>query len=69
MRTNRRILTDLEKILQEAEELGARMRYEERVCRAEQEDRQRLGLHGDEAIAHYNEWMRAHGLTHLMVTD
>ena len=48
-------------------EIGDRMRHEEAIMIAEREDRQRLGLHGDAAIEHYNRWMEAHGLHDLKV--
>ena len=47
--------------------MGKQMRREEAVYRKERADRQRKGLTGDAAIAHYNEWMQRYGMEHLMV--
>jgi len=45
--------------------LGQCMRKEAAVYAAELEDRQRLGLTGDDAIRHYNEWMDRNNMPHL----
>lgn len=42
---------------------------EEQVYRAEQEERYRLGLHGADAIRHYNEWMKRYDMEHLMIKE
>ena len=47
--------------------MGMQMRKEAAVARQELADRQRKGLTGDAAIAHYNEWMQRYGMEHLMV--
>lgn len=60
LRTHRR----LEKALKEP---GRELREEHRVSAAEMADRQRLGLTGEEAVRHYNDWMLLHGLGHLVV--
>lgn len=60
-------LNTLKRIEQDAIALGESIRNEGRVCQAELEERQRLGLHGDAAIKHYNEWMQRYGMEHLMV--
>ena len=62
-------LDTLKRIEQDTINLGEIIREEGRVARAELEERQRLGLHGDAAISHYNEWMKRHGMEHLMVED
>ncbi len=51
----------------EAIAMGKQIRNEAAVTRQELADRQRLGLTGDAAIAHYNEWMQRYGMEHLMV--
>lgn len=51
------------------DELSADLRKEARVCAAELEERQRLVLHGNEGIRHYNLWMRRYGLTNLIVPE
>ena len=49
--------------------MGMQMRKEAAVARQELADRQRKGLTGDAAIAHYNEWMQRYGMEHLMVKE
>ena len=49
--------------------MGKQMRREAAVARQELADRQRKGLTGDAAIAHYNEWMQRYGMEHLMVKE
>ncbi len=51
----------------EAVAMGKQIRNEATVARQELADRQRKGLTGDAAIAHYNEWMQRYGMEHLMV--
>lgn len=65
----RQTLNTLKRIEQDAIALGESIRNEGRVCQAELEDRQRLGLHGDAAIRHYNEWMQRYNMEHLMVKE
>ena len=60
-------LNTLKRIEHDAIELGKTIRNEGKVYREELEERQRLGLQGDAAIKHYNEWMQRNGMEHLMV--
>ena len=53
----------------EAVATGKQIRNEAAVARQELVDRQRKGLTGDAAIAHYNEWMQRYGMEHLMVKE
>ena len=53
----------------EAVAMGKQIRNEATVARQELADRQRRGLTGDAAIAHYNEWMQRYGMEHLMVKE
>lgn len=62
-------LNTLKRIEQDALNMGKIIREEEHVTRQELEERLRLGLHGDAAIHHYNDWMKRHNLEHLMVKD
>lgn len=62
-------LETLKRIEQDVFNMGKIIRKEERVIRQELEERLRLGLHGDAEIRHYNDWMKRHGLEHLMVKD
>ena len=55
------------KIERDLKELGRQIREENRICAAELCDRQRLGLQGEDAIRHFNDWMLLHGLRHLVV--
>ena len=58
------ILADL---LNEAVSLGEKMRLEGAVYRAELEERQRLGLTGEAAVKHYNDYMDKCGMSYLKV--
>lgn len=60
-------LDTLKRIEHDAVELGKAIRFEGRVCKEELAERQRLGLTGDAAVRHYNEWMQRNGMEHLMV--
>lgn len=62
-------LNTLKRIEQEASAMGKTIRNEGQVYRAELEERQRLGLQGDAAIKHYNEWMQRNGMDYLMVKE
>ena len=64
-----RTLNTLKRIEPDAESLGRAIRNESRVYQAELEERLRLGLQGDAAIKHYNEWMKRNGMEHLMVKE
>ena len=59
----------LQEIESQMETIGENIRKEGQVYRAELEERQRLGLHGEAAIKHYNEWMKKYGMGHLMVKE
>ncbi len=54
-------------ILSKAIALGDRIRLEGAVYRAELEERQRLGLTGDAAVKHYNDYMDKYGMSYLKV--
>lgn len=60
-------LAELKRIDREMKELGRQIREENRIRAAELCDRQRLGLQGEDAIRHFNDWMMLHGLRHLVV--
>lgn len=62
-------LNTLKRIEHDAIEIGKTIRNEGKVYQAELEERQRLGLQGDAAIKHYNEWMQRNGMEHLMVKE
>ena len=62
-------LDKLQKIESQMEAIGENIRREGQVYQAELEDRQRLGLHGEDAIRHYNAWMQQHDIEHLMVKE
>ena len=62
-------LSRLKTIEKKSFDIGQQIRLESNLYSEELEERQRLGLHGDAAIRHYNEWMKRHGMEHLMVED
>ena len=47
-------------------DFGRILNYETCICKAELEERRKLGLHGEEAIKHYNDWMVRYNLYHLV---
>ena len=59
----------LQEIESQMEAIGENIRREGQVYRAELEERQRLGLHGDAAIKHFHEWMQRYNMEHLMVKE
>ncbi len=59
----------LQELENQMETIGENIRREGQVYQAELEERQRLGLHGDAAIKHYNEWMQRYNMEHLMVKE
>lgn len=63
------MIEKLKRIEQDLINLGDIIREEGRISRAELEERQRLGLHGEAAVKHYNEWMQRAGLYHLMIDE
>lgn len=64
-----RLIKRLIVIDQTCRSMGMQMRKEAAVARQERADRQRWGLTGDAAIAHYNEWMQRYGMEYLMVKE
>ena len=57
----------LQDISDSLDNLNRLMNEEGRVWAEELADRKRLGLEGNAAITHYNEWMDKHGMGHLKV--
>lgn len=60
-------LQRLKLISKKMDDIGNNIRYTGRVLRMEREERLILGLAGDDAIRHYNQWMRRYGLEHLTI--
>lgn len=60
-------LSELKRLEREMKELVRQIREENRIIAAELCDRQRLGLQGEDAIRHFNDWMMLHGLNYLVV--
>ena len=56
----------LQQIASELEHINRDLRREEQVISEELRDRQAKHLEGEAAIKHYNEWMAASGMEHLM---
>lgn len=54
-------------ILSKTIALGDRIRLEGAVYRAELAERQKLGLTGDAAVKHYNDYMDKCGMSYLKV--
>lgn len=63
------ILKTLQRIEQEVNALGNKMRQEQQILKAELEERLELGLQGDAAIKHYNEWMQHYGMVHMTIEE
>lgn len=61
------ILSQLKDIENKARNLNNQINDEGKVYAAELADRKAKGLTGDAAIKHYNDWMSAHHMEHLMV--
>ena len=56
----------LQQIASELEHINRDVHREEQVMSEELRDRQAKHLQGEAAIKHYNEWMAASGMEHLM---
>lgn len=63
------VLSEFRRIEKRLTELNRQIRQESKIQAEELADRLRLGLTGDAAIKHYNDWMMLHGLTHLCVEE
>ena len=61
-----RMKQKLQQIASELEHINRDLRREEQVMSEELRDRQAKHLEGEAAIKHYNEWMAASGMEHLM---
>lgn len=59
----------MKEIEQELLQLSETMRKERCVLREELEERRHMGLHGDAAVEHYNEWMQRYGMDYLIVKN
>lgn len=56
----------LQQIASDLERINRDLRREEQVMSEELRDRRAKGLEGDAAIEHYNAWMAASSMEHLM---
>lgn len=56
----------LQQIASDLERINRDLHREEQVMSEELRDRQAKNLEGEAAIKHYNEWMAASGMEHLM---
>lgn len=59
----------LQQIAEHLERINRDLHDESQVWEAELKDRLAKGLEGEAAIKHYNEWMQAAGMEHLMTTS
>lgn len=62
-------MEELQAILDRLGEMDAQMLMEEKVYQEELADRLRLGLQGEAAVKHYNDWMVRHNMQHLQVDN
>jgi hypothetical protein len=60
-------LSKLADIERRMNNIGQEMKRENQVYMKERNERLRLGLTGDDAVRHYNEWMEREGMGHLKV--
>ena len=60
-------LSKLADIKRRLNNIGQEMKRENQVYMQERNERLRLGLTGEDAIRHYNEWMEREGMGHLKV--
>jgi len=58
-------LSSLSDIENRLSSISQDMKREHQVYMQEQNERLRLGLTGDDAVRHYNEWMEREGMGHL----
>lgn len=63
------VLTKLEGYLQQLNDIGNDIRRTGDEWRKERKERERLGLTGDAAIRHYNDWMERAGMPELKVKE
>lgn len=63
------ICDELQGISARLDAINFRMFRESQVIEAELNERRAKGISGREAIIHYNDYMRKHGLLHLIVKD
>lgn len=61
-----RMKQKLQQIASDLERINRDLHREEQVMSEELRDRQAKHLEGEAAIKHYNEWMAASGMEHLM---
>ena len=57
---------ELQQIAEHLERINRDLREESQAWEAEQKDRLAKELTGEAAIEHYNEWMTASGMEHLI---
>lgn len=67
MKKEKDILTKLTAISKAMDKIGEAMEYEDQIYKSELADRLAKGIKGDAAVQHYNEWMAAAGLDHLII--
>ena len=60
---------ELQQIADHLERINRDLHRESEVWDAELRDRQAKHLEGEATIKHYNEWMKAAGMEHLMTTS
>ena len=63
------IIDELERIKSGLDAIKSQMEHEEWIFKQELKERLDMNLQGEEAIEHYNKWMRLGGLYHLMIKE
>lgn len=61
------IIEQVKDIARSLDKLSENMKAEARVYGEELAERQRLGLKGEAAVNHYNDYMRRHNMEHLCI--
>lgn len=64
-----RIAQDLDRIARDLQRINHELNYERVQSAAELAERRLLGLEGDAAIEHFNEWMKKAGLPNMVVKE
>lgn len=59
----------LKQLFQKSESISEQMHKETEIYKQELEERLRLGLTGDAAIQHYNDFMHQHNMDYLTVSE
>ena len=67
MDKSEKLLQELKEIQNKLNKVNYEINYQYRVMTKELEERKRLNLKGQEALEHFNMWMKNSGLEHLVI--